>query len=272
MLFCAAVQQGGALFAQSVHGKGWAGAVAQQPLQGGAFVRLDADASIDRKTAVLVAQHLFCLKTLQQTPANEGAQDAAAQIDLYLGHSGLIDSTGRVKDDARPCGWRGGINVALARYFLKHPVDHTDVEVHMPVQAGAEPVDESDCANVQGRLVHLGRTGAVVLQALRYDPQEDAQHHVQYRPVALHEVAQSLRHREHQLAHRRAGENMIAEVRRRLHPAPCVARGAHASALTGKYNNRGQTPNIFSSTSIHAPPRQKKPETRRQHAGLRHGV
>ena len=46
----------------------------------------------------------------------------------------------------------------------------------MPVQAGAEAVDESDCAHVQGRPVHLGRTGAVVLQALRYDPQEDAQH------------------------------------------------------------------------------------------------
>ena len=26
-----------------------------------------------------------------------------------------------------------------------HPIGHTDVEVHMPVQAGPEPVDESDC-------------------------------------------------------------------------------------------------------------------------------
>jgi len=91
--------------------------------------RLDPDVGIDREAAVLVAQHLFCLRTLQQTPANEGAQDAATQISLYLCHSGLIDSTGRVKDDA----WRRGlgIGVALARHFLKHAIDHTDVEMHM---------------------------------------------------------------------------------------------------------------------------------------------
>ena len=156
------------------------------------------------KIAVLVAQHLFCLKTLQQTPANEGARDAAAQISLYLGHSGLIDSTGWVKHDAQRRGLGIGISVALARYFLKHPVDCSDIKVHMPIQAGAEAVDEGDCANVQGRLVHLGRTGAVVLQDLRYDPQEDAQHHAQYRPVALHEVAQPFRDGEHPLAHRQA--------------------------------------------------------------------
>jgi len=39
---------------------------------------------------------------------------------------------------------------------------HTDMEVNMPVQAGAEPVDvdlgfcQSDCANVQRRLVPQG--------------------------------------------------------------------------------------------------------------------
>ncbi len=65
----------------------------------------------------------------------------------------------------------------------------------MPVQAGAEPVDKGYRANVQRRLVHLGCTGAVVLQALRSSAQEDAQPHVQYRPVALQEVAQSLRDR-----------------------------------------------------------------------------
>jgi hypothetical protein len=37
----------------------------------------------------------------EQDPAHVGAQDASAQLGLYLGHSGLIDSTGRVEDDAR---------------------------------------------------------------------------------------------------------------------------------------------------------------------------
>jgi hypothetical protein len=30
----------------------------------------------------------------------------------------------------------------VERHFLKHPIDHTNVEVHMPVQAGAEAVDK----------------------------------------------------------------------------------------------------------------------------------
>jgi hypothetical protein len=41
VLFGAAVHQGGTLFAKTVHGKGWAGAVAQQPLQCGTVVRLN---------------------------------------------------------------------------------------------------------------------------------------------------------------------------------------------------------------------------------------
>lgn len=71
------------------------------------------------------------------------------------------------------------------------------------------------------------------MQALRNDPQEDAQHHVEYRPVALHEVAQPLRDRQHPLAHRQAPVNMVRQVRRRLYHAPGVARGAHAPALAG---------------------------------------
>jgi hypothetical protein len=62
------------------------------------------------------------------------------------------------------------------------------MEVHMSVQAGAEPVDKRHGADVLGRLVHICRTGAVGLQALRDDPQEDAQHHVEHCPVTLHEV------------------------------------------------------------------------------------
>jgi len=52
-------------------------------------------------------------------------------------------------------------------------------------------MNEGDCANVQCRLIrlpYLRRSRAVGLQALRDDPQEDAQHHVEHRPVSLHEV------------------------------------------------------------------------------------
>ena len=50
-------------------------------------------------------------------------------------------------------------------------------------------MDEGDGANVQRRFVQLRRPWAAGLQALRNDPQKNTQHHVQYRTVALHEVA-----------------------------------------------------------------------------------
>jgi hypothetical protein len=78
VLFGAAVHQGSAVFAQSVHGKGWAGAVPQQPLQRGTVVRLNEHTGVHREAAVLVGQHLFGITTLQKTPAHEGAQDATA--------------------------------------------------------------------------------------------------------------------------------------------------------------------------------------------------
>ena len=79
----------------------------------------------------------------------------------------------------------------------------------------------------------MGRPGAVGLQSLRDDPQKNAQHHVEHRPITLHEVAQPLWHRQNPLAHRQPGENVIRQVRRRLHHAPRVARGAHAPAFAG---------------------------------------
>ena len=64
------------------------------------LVHLDA-ALVRTRLAVLIAEHLFSATTLQQPPAHEGAQNATAQISLYLGHSGGIDSTGRVNNNSR---------------------------------------------------------------------------------------------------------------------------------------------------------------------------
>jgi hypothetical protein len=97
-------------------------------------------------------------------------QDASAQICLHLGHGIRINAGGRVKDDARRRGMN--ISIALAWHFLKHAIDHTGVEVHMPVQAGAEPVDKGHGTNVQRSLVQLRHPRAARLQALGNDPQE----------------------------------------------------------------------------------------------------
>jgi len=60
-----------------------------------------------------------------------------------------------------------GIGFGVACHHLKHPVNHADMELHMPVQAGAESVDESDCAQVQGLFVPLRRPRTLLIQALR---------------------------------------------------------------------------------------------------------
>ena len=104
-----------------------------------------------------MAEHLFGVTTLQQPPAHEGAQNATAQSGLCLGCSIRINASGRVEDDA-------------SRLFLKDPIDHANMEMHMLIEARAEAVNESECADVHGSLVHMGRPGAVGLQSLRDHP------------------------------------------------------------------------------------------------------
>ena len=48
--------QRGTLFAKSIHGKWWAGAVPQQPLQRSTVVRFDADSRVHREAAVRVGK------------------------------------------------------------------------------------------------------------------------------------------------------------------------------------------------------------------------
>ena len=58
-----------------------------------------------------------------------------------------------------------------------------------------------------------------------------AQRHVQYRPIALHEVAQPFWHGQYLLVLRQARVDVVRQVRFRLHHASGFARGADAMAL-----------------------------------------
>ena len=101
--------------------------------------------------------HVIGLKALQQAPAHEGAQDAAAQGGLHLGHSGLIDCMGGMKNHLARFGLIIGINLGVAVrracQLLKHPVDDAHMKMHMFVQASAEAVDKSHCANMHRSLL-----------------------------------------------------------------------------------------------------------------------
>lgn len=140
---------------------------------------MDAHTGIYRELAVLVTQHFFGLETLQQTTTDEGEQDAFTQDRLCLGHAIRIDAACRVEDNTRS----DRLGTRSAGHRLKHPVNRARMELHMPFEAGAEAVDEGDCADVQGSRVCMGRTGAAHLQGFLGYPQGDSQHHVQHCPI-----------------------------------------------------------------------------------------
>ncbi len=49
---------------------------------------------------------------------------------------------------------------------FKDPIDRTDMEVHLGLQARPKPVDEGDGSDMHRCLVKLGRPWAVAQQAL----------------------------------------------------------------------------------------------------------
>lgn len=100
---------------------------------------LNANPGIHREAAVLAGQHLLGIKALDQAAPDEGAQDAGAGSGLRLGHGSLVKAAGRVKVHIRRYCENGFV---IARYRLKHPINHADMGMHMAVQAGVETVDK----------------------------------------------------------------------------------------------------------------------------------
>ena len=75
--------------------------------------------------------------------------------------------------------------------------------------------------------------GLYARQALLHRAQEHPQGRALEVGVAAQEVAQPLRHRQHPLPHWQAWEDVIGQMRRRLHHAPRIARRAYATSLAG---------------------------------------
>ena len=121
-----------------------------------------------------------------------------------------------------------GISIALAPLPQTPRPPRRNVEVDVFVQAGAESVNKGHCADVQACLVCIGCARAMGLRALCNDPQEDAQHHIERGTVALHvSTAAAFRGQTAPTGAPAGGEDVVSEVRRRLHHAPCGARGRH---------------------------------------------
>jgi len=62
---------------------------------------------------------------------------------------------------------------AIGRH-LKHPIDHAHMKMHMGVEAGAEAMDEVDCADASMGLVYVRCTRTMAVQMALQHAQKDA--------------------------------------------------------------------------------------------------
>ena len=195
------------------------GAVTQQPLAPRAVSGLDAYRSVDGEaTVVFPMRHRPRVIARQQAAAYEDAQQPPAHALLHFGEGWRIEPGGGMEDDPA-CG--GGV---------EHAVDDHAMEVQVEIEGGTEAVNERDRAEARRR----ARTWTVRTQALLHRAQEHPQGRALEGGVAVQEVAQPLRHRQHPLPHWQAWEDVIRQMRRGLHHAPGIARRAHATSLAGE--------------------------------------
>jgi len=145
--------------------------------------------------------NVFSVTGLNVAACQKGAQDALAHVGLHGIDGALIETNCSVKNHTLRCRvglCSSSIDALRLRHWasnsLKHPIDDTDVKVHIRVQAGAKAVDESDGAQLQVGRVSLCRTGAMALQTLLHHSKENTQRRIECALVALQAVAQPFGH------------------------------------------------------------------------------
>ena len=102
----------------------------------------------------------------------------------------------------------------------------------MRIQRAAEALHKAHRAQPPAR------AAAALAQPRLDDPQQDVQHRTERLGIALQEVAQALRHRQHPLAHRQRREDLVNQMRRRLGHAPGVAGRTHPAAFARKRDQK----------------------------------
>lgn len=125
------------------------GARAQQALQASAVGSFDNHPGIDREAAcVSVSDHVFGVMCIYVAARHKGPQDAFAHVGLHCCDGALIETSCRMKNHTRLCrvGLFSSIDALRLRFSpgnnFNHPSDHTNVKVHMRVQATAKPMYE----------------------------------------------------------------------------------------------------------------------------------
>ncbi|MBK9522294.1 MAG: hypothetical protein IPO13_11925 [Rhodocyclaceae bacterium] len=105
--------------------------------------------------------HLFGIVFVDETAAHKGAQDALAGAGLHGLNSQRIELMRGMETDARHI-----IGNAVVRVdgWLKHPIHHAAMKMHVRVERRAKAMDEGDGPDACGAGVCVGCAGTLHAQ------------------------------------------------------------------------------------------------------------
>jgi len=190
------------------------GTVSDEPFHALTVITRDADGGIDAEpTGSLPSEHAvgFVKEALGAEVAEHAALDDALEVEPVVG----LKPGGFMKSDL------------TVRPLRECAIEDDTVEVEVPVQGRAEPVEEADAAE-RGTVV---RSWAGAAERRADGPEEDPQDGACGVGVVVQEGPQPFWKAEHPLAHGQMGKHVVSEMRGDLGHAPCVARRADSPAL-----------------------------------------
>ena len=176
--------------------------------------------------AVIPGEHVLGFVGLQEVVASELTKDPLSDRVLEAFQELGGEGGGFVKAEA--VGWGFGVPVWIDP--LEDAVHHAKVEVVVRIEGRAEAMEEADGCKRRG--IRCGRTG--LPQDGLKGPEEDMEDSAGGPGPAVEEGPQALGDREHDLAHRDVGEDMVHQVDCGLGHALGVAGGAGPSPLARK--------------------------------------
>jgi hypothetical protein len=207
---------------ESLECEGRPGAVAEESLEAGAVVPLDAHGSVDAElTGAPPAEHAIGIGLIEEPVGAEVSEDAPLNDALEA------DPVLEVKE-------RRFVEDGPSRVPILGPgedaVEDDEVEVGMQVQRGAEAVQEADGSELRIG----GRIGTGATEGGPGGPEEDAEDGACNIRVVMQEGTQALGEGQHPLANGEVGQDGIGEVGGEIGHAPGVAGGADPAALAGE--------------------------------------
>jgi hypothetical protein len=202
---------------QTFECEGRAGTVADETLDTGTILSLDAHGGVDAEPArALPGEHAGGVDLVEEFVATEVAEDAFLDDRLHLSDAIGRQVMGLVERDFSVAG------------LAEHAVEDDEVVVRMDVEGGAEAMKEADGSELGVGWCFRARTA-------ERGPNR-AQQDLEYRAGDAHVVVEirteALWDRQHPLPRGDVWQHVVGEVGSDLAHAAGVARRAYASALT----------------------------------------